>query len=238
MDVGKVRSKSLLSTLDDGGNQYNCLRIVRSWLGAARRNQRVCRLCGMRASRIEICTDCVDDLPWRLVPWQKRLPHVDRVWVCFDFSYPIRQLIHRAKYGQDIACARLLGELAAARLTTIAQWPQNATLFPVPLARMRMLRRGFNQAMEIALPLARSGRLAIDGRSIGKLPLSKAQSTLDAKHRQANIRNAFVQRSAIDVRTAIIVDDVLTTGATLSAMATTLKAAGAKQVLAWVIAAA
>jgi ComF family protein len=227
-------SGSRLSTLDDGAYRYNWLRFVQTSTGGGE----VCRLCAMRAGGTGICPDCQRDLPWRVTPWRRRITHVDDIFVCFDFGYPIRQLIHRVKYGRDIACARLLGELAAAHLNSIAPPPAGATLFPVPLARGRTLVRGFNQAMEIALPIARAKRLAVDGVSIYKRQGKKAQSTLNAVSRHANIRGAFGSRGTVASGTAIIVDDVLTTGATVSSMAGTLKAAGARHVLAWIIAAA
>lgn len=229
---------SRLSTLDHGAKRYNWLKFVQALLAHRGPGRQVCRLCGRRADVVAICVGCKGDLPWRTTPWQRRVPHVDGVFVCFDFGYPIRQLIHRAKYGRDTACARLLGELAAERLDAITPPPPGAILFPVPLARGRMLVRGFNQAMEIALPIAHSTRLSLDGASVYKRRVTKAQSTLDAVDRRANIRDAFGLRGAIQAETAIIVDDVLTTGATVSAMARTLKAAGAKRILAWVIAAA
>jgi ComF family protein len=142
------------------------------------------------------------------------------------------------KYGKDLACARLLGELAAVGLPDFEQLPPDAVLFPVPVSRGRAIVRGFNQAMELALPLGRIKSLEIDGESIYKRRAGKTQSTLDAHSRRANIRGAFGPARPVSTETAIVVDDVLTSGATASAMAGALKAAGARRVLVWTIAAA
>ncbi len=227
-----------LSTLDDGRDRDNWLisvqRVVDSVLGGAQE----CRLCRTPIDDQFLCQACIDDLPWRIAPWTRRLPQVDSVWVGFEFAYPIRQLIHRTKYSRDIASARMLGELWGIRLAGIVDVPQSAALFPVPLARSRMLIRGFNQAVEISLPLRRYLGVPLDVVSIYKPHARKTQSSLDAVGRKVNIRGAFKHRGRVAVDTAIIVDDVLTTGATVSAMARVLRSAGAKQVIACVVAAA
>ena len=215
----------------------NSLRLIRALVQRGPQPVQACRLCGLPTASGEICTGCKHDLPWRTAPWRRHLPHVDEVCACFDFAYPIRQLIHRTKYGRDIACARFLGELAAPELNGVEPPPRDALLFPVPLARGRMIYRGFNQAMELALVLGGRKNLKIDEVSVYKPYAGRAQSTLDAMSRRVNIRHAFRTTHAIQTDTAIIVDDVLTTGSTASAMAATLKAAGAKKVHVWVIAA-
>ena len=222
----------------DSQNHDNWLDFSRSVIGSIARRVSVCRLCGSRSGQQELCAACKNDLPWRITPWQQHLPHIDGVWAAFDFAYPIRQLIHRVKYGRDIACARLLGELLAERLALAVDIPRTGTLFPVPLARGRMWARGFNQAMELCLPITHQHKLLIDEVSVYKPLARKTQSRLNAANRRANIRGAFQRKGLIRCETAIIVDDVLTTGATVSAVARVLKQAGAKSVFAWVVAAA
>lgn len=226
------------STLVDERFRDNWTTITQRLFKSASCKNSVCRLCLAPTSEREICLACRGDLPWRSAPWTKRLPYIDGVWVGFQFAYPIRQLIHRTKYGRDIACARFLGELFAESLLRTASIPTSATLFPVPLARGRLLKRGFNQAVEISLPIMRSLHLPIDVVSVYKPQARKVQSTLDAVSRHANIRGAFIHRHQLNVDTAVIVDDVLTTGATVSAVARVLKAAGAKHVVACVLAVA
>lgn len=225
------------STLDDGPKPYNWIKFaqtLRPW------PQWRCVLCGERARAIAICEGCQPDLPWRERPWRKRLSGIDTVTVCFDFGYPIRALLHRAKYGREIAVARLLGELFADYLQTTGPTPAAAgsvALFPVPMARRRFLFRGYNQAVEIAEPISLKFSIPLDVVSVYKRRGLPPQSRLDAASRRSNIRGAFVCQRLPGVATAIIIDDVITTGATVQAMARTLRAAGVGKVAAWALAA-
>ena len=145
-----MKYQTQLSTLVDGRYRDNWLTSVQRLVDSTIGRNRECRLCRTPSQNDPLCRACTDDLPWRTTPWTKRLPQLDAIWVGFEFAYPIRQLIDRTKYGRDIACARILGALFAARLAGIAELPSNAALFPVPLARGRMLVRGFNQAVDLA----------------------------------------------------------------------------------------
>jgi predicted amidophosphoribosyltransferase len=122
----------------DSQNCDNWLNFSRSTIGSTVRRVSVCRLCGSRSDQQEICAVCKNELPWRITPWQQHLPNLDGVWAAFDFAYPIRQITHRVKYGRDMACTRLLGELLTERLSLAVDIPRTGTLFPVPLARGRM----------------------------------------------------------------------------------------------------
>lgn len=217
----------------------NGLNIAQSLRRAASPRCR-CVLCGDRAGMEAICAPCRADLPWRDKPWRKSFSGIDALEVCFDFGYPIRQLLHRAKYGRDIAVARLLGDLVAARLHESVRAPAlpgSAALFPVPAARKRLLTRGYNQAVEIARPVSAMFSIPIDVVSVYKRRGLPPQSTLDAARRWANIRDAFACRRPPRVDVAIVFDDVITTGATVQAMARTLRAAGVGYVSVWALAA-
>lgn len=225
------------STLDDGLKPYNWIKFTQKLL-TWRATQWRCVLCGDHALAIAICGGCQADLPWRERPWRKRLAGIDTLEVCFDFAYPIRQLLHRAKYGRDVAIARLLGELFAGRLS-VEQIPaarSSVALFPVPMARRRLLFRGYNQAVEIAEPLSLLSSIPLDVVSVYKRRGSTPQSKLGAANRRSNIRDAFVCRQLPEVDTAIVIDDVITTGATVQAMARTLRAAGVGNVHVWALA--
>jgi len=226
------------STLDDGLKRYNWLKIARiAWSGIARRQR--CVLCGARARDCALCDGCVADLPWRERPWRLRLAGIDEVTVGFDFDYPVRQLLHRAKYGPDIAVARLLGQLFARQLARGgAQLMRPAALFPVPMARHRLLVRGYNQALEIALPISEQLAVPISEVSVYKRRGLRPQSKLDAATRRTNVSNAFFLEQAPDVYTAVIIDDVVTTGATVQALARALRRVGVARVHVWALAAA
>lgn len=227
--------KTKLSTLVDRVKRNNWLNVVRN-LG--RLETQPCWLCGARDTLDGLCVGCTEDLPWRHVPWAKKLAHVDEVVACFNFAYPIRQLIHGVKFRRDIACAHLLGKLAVRQFRNIDVIAEHVSLYPVPLARGRMLWRGFNQSVELSLPIVQELQIPIDVVSVYKRQSSRVQSTLNAATRKENIRGAFALRRSINDDVTIIFDDVITTGATVSAMAQALRRGGAKRVVVWAIAAA
>ncbi|MFT4560724.1 MAG: ComF family protein [Gammaproteobacteria bacterium] len=229
---------SRLSTLIDPVKRDNWLVIAQQSFARAVALETLCQFCATRNAVDGICSACEADLPWRMIPWNRHLPYVDDVFACFNFAYPVRQLIHRVKYGRDIACAALLGRLAATRLAVSNNVPNDAMIFPVPQTRRRMVRRGFNHAVEIALPIALEFSLHIEVVSVYKRKSGPAQSTLNAANRRKNMQGSFDFHERLKSNTAIIVDDVITTGATASAMAHTLRLAGAKRVVVWTIAAA
>ncbi len=150
------------------------------------------------------------------------------------YTSPIDHLIQALKYGRQLSCARILGEYLAAHIGDIATKPD--VVVPVPLHRARLRERGFNQSLELARPLAkRLGiPLIIDGarRTRPTVP----QTGLRLKERQKNVRGAFaVMQDFTDKRIAIV-DDVMTSGATVEALARALRKAGAGAVEVWVVA--
>lgn len=135
--------------------------------------------------------------------------------------------------------AKLLGELACYGLArSLYERFDTPLLCPVPLSRGRQLKRGFNQAVEIALPIAKQFHLPIDTVSTYKLKSASKQSLLNAAGRRANRRNAFAYHGSLSSKDVVIVDDVITTGATVRAMAANLRRAGAQRVSVWTLAAA
>jgi len=107
---------------------------------------------------------------------------------------------------------------------------------PVPLSRERLRSRGFNQAAEIAKVLAQESRIPL-GLEVGRRSLeAPPQSTLPWKERQKNIRGAFACGADLAGQVVLVVDDVMTTGATLNEFARALKDCGAAQVIACVAA--
>ena len=109
-------------------------------------------------------------------------------------------------------------------------------LVPVPLHRRRLIQRGFNQAFEIARPLAAASGKPLVVRGILRRVNTRPQSLLAAHERHKNIRSAFRIRRSLKGMNVAIVDDVITTGATVNALATSLLEAGAGKVHAWALA--
>ena len=127
--------------------------------------------------------------------------------------------------------AKMLGNLLAERLPE----GKGSKLVPVPLHRRRLQQRGFNQALEIARPLQQRG-YRIDSRCCTRTRHTPPQSELPATTRSHNLCDAFSVRRNIVGENIMLIDDVLTTGSTLNALAGVLKQAGAARVEAWVIA--
>ena len=109
-----------------------------------------------------------------------------------------------------------------------SDWPD--VIAPVPLAGQRLTERGYNQAWQIAKPLARSLQVRSDATLLQRVIHTAPQSRLDLDARRLNAGRAFRVAQAVRGLHVGIVDDVMTTGATLEALAYTLKAAGARRV--------
>lgn len=130
--------------------------------------------------------------------------------------------------------AGLLGELLAQTTGPVSEHPRHLVI-PVPLHRKRLAERGYNQAMEIVRPMRHKG-YRIDTGTCRRVAPTRAQANLPARERRTNVRSAFSVNGRLDDQAIILVDDVMTTGATLDELAGRLKQAGARRVDAWVIA--
>ena len=160
-------------------------------------------------------------------------PTFDAATCVFTYRFPLERLVARYKYGGDVA----LGKWLALQLThAVANEPRPDLLVVPPLARDRMHRRGFNQALEIAKVVGRRLALRVDARAVRRIREDVAQASLARRERLANLRGAFRCDGRLDGLDIAVVDDVMTTGATAEAMAIALKAAGAARVRIWAVA--
>jgi ComF family protein len=149
------------------------------------------------------------------------------------YAFPATVLIQGLKYRGNLACAR---PLAAGLAEALEKEPYPDLIIPMPLARARLASRGFNQAMEISRRVATEFGLDISSDACHRTREGTPQAALPWKQRATNVRNAFVCDVDVNGKSVAVVDDVLTTGATLNELALTLKRRGAREVIGWIAA--
>ena len=164
----------------------------------------------------------------------RKPPPLRAACAAFIYAAPLDRLLPRFKFHQDLSAGRLLAQLMVQSLAE-AERPQ--ALLPIPLHRARLRQRGYDQALELARPLARALRIPLLPDVLVRTRATAQQSRLDAAQRRRNLRNAFVvaARTTLPAHVALV-DDVLTTGATVHAAAQALRRAGVARVDAWVCA--
>ena len=149
---------------------------------------------------------------------------------------PLREAIHRFKYGNEPGLAAELGGLIATRIAVhLAQGLHLDAIVPVPLHPSRERERGYDQARALAAVAAQRTGVPLR-RALHRLRSGPAQATLGQRERQTNIRGAFagVAGSLTGLHVALI-DDVTTTGATLLDAAAAARACGARVVRAYTV---
>jgi ComF family protein len=191
-----------------------------------RRNRPACERCGVPLpAEVGLCGSC-----------QSSPPLFDITRSAYVYDHPLDILIQRFKFQGELVLARLLGELLTEAIvaTPAATLPQ--ALIPVPLHQRREQQRGYNQARELAAVLAARLSVPVDAGLCSRPKATRPQSELAANLRRANLRDAFELRTDCSYRHVAIVDDVMTTGHTASALARLLKQAGVNTVEVWVLA--
>jgi ComF family protein len=163
---------------------------------------------------------------------RNRPPPFDHARALGRYEGPLRQAIHLLKYRGKLHVERPLLQLACAHFSE--HFPDTAfdAVVPVPLHRNRLMQREFNQAAVLARGLARHLNVPVLERSLVRVRWTRPQVELSGDERRRNVKNAFAVTDppSIAGKTVLLIDDVFTTGATLDAAATALKAAEAAQV--------
>ncbi|HVR80584.1 MAG TPA: ComF family protein [Luteimonas sp.] len=212
-----------------------------------------CLVCGERGhARRDLCPACSDALPWNrsacalcAIPLPmdagracghclRRPPPLHATHAACSYDFPVDRLLPRFKFHHDLAAGRLLAQLMAEAFATL---PRPQALIPIPLHLNRLRARGYDQALELARPLARTLQIPLHDDLLQRTRATTAQSELSASARRCNLRGAFAVCAAAALPAhVVLVDDVMTTGATLHAAAKALRRAGVQRVDAWVCA--
>lgn len=198
----------------------------------------------------DLCLACGAGLPWQHAACRRcalPLPGTDADGLCgacqrsnsplqstlaaFSYSAPVDGLLLRFKFHHDLSAGRLLSTLLLEAVRD-AERPQ--AIVPVPLHLSRLRQRGYDQAWELAKPVAHALQLPLC-RGLHRRRSTQPQSELDASERKRNLRGAFIAVGQLPAH-VVLLDDVMTTGATLHAAALTLHRAGVQRVDAWVCA--
>ncbi|MGQ0651702.1 MAG: ComF family protein [Betaproteobacteria bacterium] len=180
----------------------------------------LCPRCALPSPRGELCGRCLTNAP-----------SYDATIAALAYEFPADALLHAFKFRGELALADTLAQALLARPAPVAE-----RLVPVPLSAERLKRRGYNQALELARKLARATGVPLDFAACERQKDAAPQSELPLAERVKNVRGAFRCTGDVRGRAIAVVDDVMTTGATLDELAATLKAAGAARVVNWVVA--
>jgi competence protein ComFC len=184
-----------------------------------------CIICGIPLNKKgDICPDCKQERPcYRIL----------RSWSAFED--PVKSALHRLKYRRDIG----LGDALAAQLidfVSYLNWPIDL-IVPVPLGQKRLDERGYNQVGLIARPLSFAMNIEYAPRALSRDHETRSQVGLTKLERHINVHGAFnALEKYVNDRIILLIDDVATTGSTLSSCAEALYAAGARDVFALTVA--
>jgi ComF family protein len=178
----------------------------------------ICISCGLPQEDAGLCTQCGEN-----PPAYKFL----RSWTIF--ADPIQGALHRLKYRRDVGLGEALSSQVA-RFVAQLNWPID-TLIPIPLGKKRLKERGYNQVAMIAMPLSIQLGLKYLPGALSRARETRSQVGLSAVERQENVQSAFLADDRkVRGQTILLIDDVATTGATLSSAAEALYHAGAQDV--------
>jgi len=207
-----------------------------------------CLLCGAPSKTGGWCAACDAALPYldkahcpvcALPTWDGAVcghclqhpPHFKRTVAAYAYAFPLDKLVLALKYGEKFHLANALGDRLAQCVTV-----QPDCIIAMPLHRLRLRERGFNQSLQLARRIGRQLNIPVLTFACKRMRNTTSQSTLPWKERSKNMRKAFTCSADVAGKHVAVVDDVMTTGATLNELALALLQAGASEVSAWVVA--
>lgn len=181
-----------------------------------------CPVCALPTPTGEVCGHCLSDPPL-----------FSHTTAAFGYAFPLDKLIQGMKYGEQLALAHAFAGKLAQRIDTTAL-PEYVIAMPLHPAKLR--ERGFNQSLLLAAKITHEHKLTLLPDACRRVRDTPPQSALPWKERKKNVRNAFRCDMDLTGKRIALVDDVLTTGASLNALAEAVRKSGAKEIVAWVVA--
>ena len=179
-----------------------------------------CPICALPTLDSAVCGHCLS-----------HPPQFKRTVAIYCYAYPLDKLILALKYGEKFFLAKQLGVHLAHYVTILPD-----CIVAMPLHPARLKERGFNQSLLLAQHIGQQLDIPVLAFSCQRIRNTPSQSTLPVKERGKNMRKAFICSTEVAGKHVAIVDDVMTTGATLNELAHAILAAGAIEVSAWVVA--
>jgi ComF family protein len=203
-----------------------------------------------------VCRPCLNDLPWHPKTSCPQCglasggqlcgscisspPDFDTTRAVFLYQFPIDAMMQRYKYGKSLNLGNAFGQFLGSKMLPEAYAKNIDLVIPMPMHPQRLKERGFNQALEIAKVLVKNQKVKLDYKAVTREKLTPPQASLPLKDRVKNIKGAFkIKGDSLNQfhgKRIAIVDDVMTSGASLNELAKTIKQAGAAHVECWVIA--
>lgn len=191
------------------------------------RMQAACPRCGAPGTAVgteAVCGEC-----------QKHPPAYGSTRALFHYAPPVDRLIQHLKYHGRLELSRVLGGYLGQHLLTLND-PLPDVVVPVPLHVTRLRERGYNQSLEIARFVARQLGIPLDWQGTQRTRPTAPQMELPRDQRKKNVRGAFTTRKPFGGQRIAILDDVMTSGHTVNALAECLLDNGAKEIRVWVVA--
>jgi ComF family protein len=206
--------------------------------------QDLCKACASYLPIIEQgCQRCATPLPCSHDSMicghcLKTPPPFDALYTLYHYKQPVTRWILDLKFNYQLLYAKLLGEqlLEKIQSTWYTAPPLPDLIIPVPLHPHRLRERGFNQAVEIARPIAKALQIPLSTNIIQRIKPTLPQATLSSDARRDNIEHAFAVTSTISQKHIALIDDVVTTGNTVIELSRTLKRHGIQKIDIWCIA--
>lgn len=181
-----------------------------------------CPVCALPTSQGEVCGHCL-----------KKPPVFSHTIAAFDYRFPLDKLIQAMKYREQLSLSQIFAQKLGQRID-ISQLPDY--LVPMPLHPEKLRSRGFNQAQLIATPLAKSLNIPLLAHACRRLRNTPSQTSLPWKERSRNVRGAFDCEMDLSGKHIALLDDVMTSGASMNELARAVKKCGAREISAWVVA--